>query len=376
MGSLSEYTLEIETLCTRKNRFWTNLLERWKVMNRKQLRLDSTLFMTQTIHNNPLLTIDPIQITSNAQYIPLGSVIDHNFKLLPLHIIKRKYTNVRITFLQHQQLKLNTQLIRSNLKQINDFNDSRRRIDRSGSIHGCTASFPCISFQHYFLITNPKGCKAFREKMNKQYFDTSIWNSFSKHQANFGELNREEMEQIAANSAQGNTLMHAKDLQYLVLRNQFLNNSRLYTMKLINSPNCKICVNTKDTNIHHFYECAMAKPIWIKVSDILNEIGIYIYIDAAASILNCQVPSNDIRRIIINFVRLEIRNAKLFEYILTECMVIKRLTTLASIFKELKFQSSIWANLFYYLSGLQIRKRVFPRINYNGKFPDGQERAH
>ena len=88
------------------------------------------------------------------------------------------------------------------------------------------------------------------------------------------------------------------------------------------------------------------------------------------------MPSNDIRRIIINFVRLEIRNAKLFEFILTECMIIKRLTTLAGIFKELKFQSSIWANLFYYLSGLQIRKRVFPRINYNGKFPDGQERAH
>ena len=26
--SLSEFTLETETLCTRKNRFWTNLLER------------------------------------------------------------------------------------------------------------------------------------------------------------------------------------------------------------------------------------------------------------------------------------------------------------------------------------------------------------
>ena len=102
---------------------------------------------------------------------------------------------------------------------------------------------------------------------------------------------------------------------------------------------------------------------------------IYIYIDAATTILNLQVPANDIRRIVINFVRLEIRNAKLFEYILTECMIIKRLTTLASIFKELKFQNSIWANLFYHLSGLQIRKRVFPRTNYNGKFPDGQEHA-
>ena len=119
----------------------------------------------------------------------------------------------------------------------------------------------------------------------------------------------------------------------------------------------------------------MAKTLWDKVSDIVSEIGIYIYIDKATSILNCQVPARDIRRIIINFVRLEIRNAKLFEYILTECMLIKRLTTLASIFKELKFQNSIWANLFYHLSGLQICKRVYPRINYNNLYPDGQEAA-
>merc|ERR1712126_367229 len=142
-------------------------------------------------------------------------------------------------------------------------------------IHGCTASFPAISFQQHFLVANPKGCKAFRERMNKQYFDPTLWNAFSKHESNFGELTRNEKEEIAANSAQGNVLMHAKDLQYLVLRNQFLNNSRLHIMKLIDSPNCKICVDTKDTNIHHFYECVMAKPIWDKVSDILNEIGIY-----------------------------------------------------------------------------------------------------
>ena len=89
------------------------------------------------------------------------------------------------------------------------------------------------------MITNPKGCKAFRERINKQYFDPSIWNAFSKHQANFGELTRKEMEEIAMNSAQGNALMHAKDLQYLVLRNQFLNNSRLCKMNLINSETAK-----------------------------------------------------------------------------------------------------------------------------------------
>ena len=341
-------------------------------MNRKQLRLNSSLFLTQTIHNNPLLTIDPIKITANAQYIPFGTIIDHNFHLLPLHAIKRKYNNVKITVLQHQQLKLNTAALRSNLKQINDFNNSRDIHKRSGSIHGCDPTFPSISFQHHFLLTNPKGCKAFRERMNKQHFDPTLWNAFSKHESNFGELTRKEKEDITANSAQGNVLMHAKDLQYLVLRNQFLNNSRLYIMNLIDSPNCKICVDSKDTNIHHFYECVMAKPIWDKVSDIMNEIGIYIYIDAATAILNLQVPANDIRRIVINFVRLEIRNAKLFEYILTECMIIKRLMTLASIFKDLNFQNSIWANLFFHLSGLQIRKRVFPRLNQNGAFPNGQ----
>ena len=91
------------------------------------------------------------------------------------------FTNVQITFLQHQQLKLNTQVIRNNLKQINEFNDSRELINRSTSIHGCTPFFPCISFQHYFMILNPKGCKAFRDRINKQHYDPSIWNAFSKH---------------------------------------------------------------------------------------------------------------------------------------------------------------------------------------------------
>ena len=38
ISSLSEFTLERETQCTNKNLFWTNLLERWKTMNRAQLR--------------------------------------------------------------------------------------------------------------------------------------------------------------------------------------------------------------------------------------------------------------------------------------------------------------------------------------------------
>ena len=115
-------------------------------MNRKQLRLNSSHFLTQTVHNNPLLTIDPIKITSNAQYIPLSSIIDNNFQILPLNIIKKKYTNVRITFLQHQQLKLNTQVIRNNLKQINEFNDSRELANRSTSKHGCTPFFHAYLF--------------------------------------------------------------------------------------------------------------------------------------------------------------------------------------------------------------------------------------
>ena len=56
---------------------------------------------------------------------------DTNFQILPLRIIKKKYTNVCITFLQHQQLKLNTEVIRNNLRQINDFNDSRKLKYRS-----------------------------------------------------------------------------------------------------------------------------------------------------------------------------------------------------------------------------------------------------
>ena len=79
--SMSEFTLERETQCTKKNQFWTNLLERWKIINRTQLRKNSTLFLNQNIHMNPLITEEPIQITENCQYIPMSSILDEEYNI-------------------------------------------------------------------------------------------------------------------------------------------------------------------------------------------------------------------------------------------------------------------------------------------------------
>ena len=201
--------------------------------------------------------------------------------------------------------------------------------------------------------------------MTAEKFNFNKWNCFKKHQANFGELEPAEMQQIAATATQGNFLMMAKDLQYLLIRNQFTNNSRLFLMGLVDSPNCKVCTDTKDTNVHHFYECPVARNAWDIVTTAFNEIGIHTFIDKAMSILNFpEVSANDIRRVVINFTRLEIRNAKLNEYILTENLLVQRLITLGEIFMTLGHQENIWANLFYHLSGVKIRHRIFPR-HYN-----------
>ena len=88
----------------------------------------------------------------------------------------------------------------------------------------------------------------------------------------------------------------------------------------------------------------MAKSAWEITTTAFNEIGVHIFIDKAMAILNFpEVSANDIRRGVINFVRLEIRNAKLNEYILSENLLIQRLITLAEIFMTLGHQQSIWA---------------------------------
>ena len=110
----------------------------------------------------------------------------------------------------------------------------------------------------------------FRSKMPNNSFNMHKWSCFKKHQANFGEMEIAEMHQIAATATQGNFLMKAKDLQYLLIRNQFLNNSRLHLMGLIESPNCKVCKEIKETNIHHFYECSVAKNAWSTVTTACN----------------------------------------------------------------------------------------------------------
>ena len=329
-------------------------------MNRAELRKNSTLYLNQTIHMNPQITEEPIQITENHQYIPMSSILDEHYNILEIEQIQKKYNRVCLNWLSHLRLQKTTALLRRNLKHMNNFNNSRKK--PATTMQDNYPNFPNISFQHTFLLQAKKGCKDFRNRMNPETFKFHKWNCFKKHQANFGEMEVAEMQQIAATAAHGNCLMKAKDLQYLLIRNQFANNSRLYLMGLVESPNCKICKETKDTNIHHLYEYPAAKSAWEIVITAFNEIGVHIYIDKEMAILNYpEVNANDIRRVVINFVRLEIRNAKLNEYILSENLLIQRLITLAEIFMTQGHQESIWANLFYHLSGLRIKHRVFPR---------------
>ena len=171
----------------------------------------------------------------------MSSILDEEYNILKIGQIQTKYNKVCLNWLSHARLEASTALLRRNLKHMNYFNNSRDI--PSTSMQDNYPNFPNISFQHAFLLQAKTGCKDFRNRMSPSTFNFHKWNCFNKHQANFGELEPAEMQQIAATATQGNFLMKAKDLQYLLIRNQFTNNSRLFLMGLIESPNCKVKVH-------------------------------------------------------------------------------------------------------------------------------------
>ena len=143
-------------------------------MNRAQLRKNSTLYLNQTVHMNPLITEEPIQITENCQYIPLSSILDEEYNVLKIGQIQKKYTRVCLNWLSHANLQASTALLRRNLKHINNFNNSRKF--PSTSMQDNYPNFPNISFQHTFLLQAKKECKDFRSKMSPEAFNFHKWN--------------------------------------------------------------------------------------------------------------------------------------------------------------------------------------------------------
>ena len=133
-------------------------------------------------------------------------------------------------------------------------------------------------------------------------------------------------------------LIFAKELKLQIIRNVFLNNSILYNIRQVKSKLCQHC-NTKDDNIHYFFNCKQVRHVWNILSEVLNLTGNYVYIDVKTAIMGfIDLPTNDFRNLLVDFTRYEIKIAKLSNKILTKNRLIARLSDLAIAMKTCGYQ--------------------------------------
>ena len=133
-----------------------------------------------------------------------------------------------------------------------------------------------VSYSYNFLLNLKKGCKQFRQLMPHNLYNQSDWKCFEHHQTKIQDLTTAEEEKIAKISVKGTCLIRAKELQYLTIRNQYLTNSKLFQMGIIDSAKYNRCEKNNlgfhlDDLPHHFFHCPESKVIWETLTEIFNE---------------------------------------------------------------------------------------------------------
>ena len=183
---------------------------------------------------------------------------------------------------------------------------------------------------------------------------------FRSHQTKIQDLTTAEQEKIAKISVKGTCLIKAKELQYLTIRNQYLTNSKLFQMGIIDSAKCNRCEKNNlgfhlDDLPHHFFHCPESRIIWETLTDIFNENLTYLYIDENIAILNLlDFTENDYRRLIINFTRLEISNSRKCDYQLSPKLYKRKLKEMCEIFSTFHGQKESFMRIFTYLTFCEI----------------------
>ena len=195
-----------------------------------------------------------------------------------------------------------------------------------------------------------KGCKAIRRTLTSETSTKNLWKCIRKIETKTGAtVDEDEEKYFIKNLMKVDRLVFAKELKLQIIRNVFLNNSILYNIGKIESNLCPHC-STKDDNIHYFFQCKQVREVWNILSEVLNLMGNFVYIDVKTAIMGfTDLPTNDFRNLLVDFTRYEIRIAKLSGKILTKNWLIGRMSDLALAMKTCGYQKKAWENLFYLL---------------------------
>ena len=142
-------------------------------------------------------------------------------------------------------------------------------------------------------------------------------------------------------------LIEGKDLQYLVLRNSCLTNSKLYNMKILPTPECTLCLHPKQDSAHRFYSCQFIKPVWDFLSDISKDTTIahnFTFSCAINNVMN--EPKNHPLTLLTNYTRLIINRDHINNFKIHPNTFLHKIFNLSDIFcaNDQKYQK-IWAEI-------------------------------
>ena len=151
---------------------------------------------------------------------------------------------------------------------------------------------PFIHPIFHFTNPNTKGCRQFSKLIAEPKFDKNQWKNFENLAATHNLDHDSPISQIIK-LTNTSKLIEGKDLQYLVLRNTCLTNSKLYSMNIVPTPECMLCLHPAQDSSHRFYFCPFIKPVWDFLSEITENTSISHTFSFSCAIINVKEASKN-----------------------------------------------------------------------------------
>ena len=98
------------------NCFWDAVLERWYDNFKRVCKINPSLQLAETIDRNLYLIGSSISIAKKRIFVPLQTIIDNDYNLLPLNSILEKFPEIRMIDYTYQAIKNATNSLLNNLK--------------------------------------------------------------------------------------------------------------------------------------------------------------------------------------------------------------------------------------------------------------------
>ena len=222
------------------NLFWAQLLERWtKILS--ELPKNANLLHTNIC--NPTL--------------PICAQI---FKITPMSGLIQLLTTTIIYF----PPPLRERFSQVNWKEVSipllSFDTAELRNKCRKAVNFCGNHAPFIHPILHHTNPNTQGCRQFSDLIQTRKFDWNQWKNF-ENLAVTHNIDHDSLQAQIIKLANTSKLIEGKDLQYLMLRNTCITNSKLYKMNIVTSPECTLCLHPTQDSAHRYFSCPFILPV-------------------------------------------------------------------------------------------------------------------